>query len=401
MMLKKYLKIAGLIISGMSAFSVQAMQSFENGFKCIQKLNGHTNAVSAVYYDYTQDYLTSCSYDKTVKIWDIKNSFTCIKTLTEHTPFSEHKGWVNSLFGTKDYLVSCSQYNIIIWNIKDNFKCIKNFLGHADVIMFGSCVFNAIYTVFCTPDYLFSGAWDTTIKIWDIKNNFKYIKTLTGHAGALRSLCGTSKYLVSGSDDGSIRIWDIKSNFECIKILKGHVGGIYTVFCTDDYIISGSTDTTIKIWDIKNNFKCIKTLTGHNGALRSLCGIGKYLVSGSDDGSIRIWDINNNFECVQILKEHAGAVRSLCWTGKYLVSGSDDKTIRIWKMSKPEASNNASQNTPLSNPIGNNPLSQTPSVIQSNTCISNVQNGIAPDNNIEETGGDYLWSVYPNPQPQG
>ena len=141
----------------------------------------------------------------------------------------------------------------------EKFELIETLTGHT------SHIFSLI--TWNTPghDYLISGSSDKTIKIWKLSNlnnlqegTFECIKTLIGHTNFISSLCiwsGPSQdYLISGSWDKTIKIWNLsmtQGNGECIKTLTGHSGYISNLFTwsgSQDYLISGSRDKTIKIW---------------------------------------------------------------------------------------------------------------------------------------------------------
>lgn len=58
-------------------------------------------------------------------------------------------------------------------------------------------------------------------------------------------------FLVSCSADLTIKVWDVNNDYKCVKTLYGHD---HSVSCVDylpsgDTIISSSRDKTIKLWD--------------------------------------------------------------------------------------------------------------------------------------------------------
>ena len=60
---------------------------------------GHADWVSDILV--YQNKLITCSYDKTIKIWDL-NSHKCFKTLEGHTD------WVNNILVYQNKLITCS-----------------------------------------------------------------------------------------------------------------------------------------------------------------------------------------------------------------------------------------------------------------------------------------------------
>jgi WD40 repeat protein len=63
-----------------------------------------------------------------------------------------------------------------------------------------------------SPDgqFLASGSWDTTIKLWEVASG-REVRTLTGHTGWVLSVAFSpdGQFLASGSGDKTIKLWDI------------------------------------------------------------------------------------------------------------------------------------------------------------------------------------------------
>ena len=87
-------------------------------------VKSHSQMISKLIIDYKNKYIISCSYDKTICIWDLtkmNNKSNCLVRL------EGHKGRIYDmdLLINKDELLSCGMdKNILLWDIK-NFKLIK------------------------------------------------------------------------------------------------------------------------------------------------------------------------------------------------------------------------------------------------------------------------------------
>jgi len=112
------------------------------------------------------------------------------------------KGHTNSITGlllSEDYLLSCSEDKTIkIWLLSQG-TCVKTFLGHK----------NSVKRICLFQKGIFSSASsDSTIKFWSIKKG-SCIHTLVGHVGCVNDITvignGT---LVSGGDDKIVRFWN-------------------------------------------------------------------------------------------------------------------------------------------------------------------------------------------------
>jgi WD40 repeat protein len=124
--------------------------------ECISTMYGHTNYVRSVVF-YSNDILITGSYDKTIKVWSIKNGTgSCLKTLTGHT------GNVLSFALMSNGLLASGSNEIIIWNVT-NGSCLATLTGHTKSVR---------GLVWLSNGMLASGAQDNTIKIWNMNNYY-------------------------------------------------------------------------------------------------------------------------------------------------------------------------------------------------------------------------------------
>ncbi|GMH77433.1 hypothetical protein TrST_g9197 [Triparma strigata] len=128
-------------------------------------------------------------------------------------------------------------------------------------------------------DRLYSGAYDTYIKIWDTAS-LSCLQTLVGHKDVVCSLALHGVFLCSGSYDKSIKLWHIETGTE-VRTITGpvtqedenakntpdnpevhresnkavHLDRVNKVVFYKDgtNIISASTDKTVKRWNIAMN----------------------------------------------------------------------------------------------------------------------------------------------------
>jgi WD40 repeat protein len=113
-------------------------------------------------------------------------------------------------------------------------------------------------------------AADERIKIWDM-NQEKIRFILKGHKEAVTDLKLTKdEFLISSSEDGSIKVWDLVDLKKDVKTLKGHDNSVNALAISKkQQLISGSSDNTIKFWNLKAR-ECVHTLFGHEGAIEAL-----------------------------------------------------------------------------------------------------------------------------------
>jgi len=175
-----------------------------------------------------------------------------------------------------------------------------------------------------TTSLYVSGCKDAVIRIFNGKTH-ELVGTLPGHEKPVTSLAWVpkppgvrtgnsfSQYLVSGSWDGTAKVWDIDR--KClIATMPDHensvcVYGIRTTSSDDNtiQIATGSAGAavnnqisgfTVRLWQINvvtgNVSKTQSVANDHGGPIRDICGVsvdGKsYLVTCSNDGTARLRD---------------------------------------------------------------------------------------------------------------
>jgi WD40 repeat protein len=111
-----------------------------------------------------------------------------------------------------------------------------------------------IDTIASSPDgnYLASGSFDKTVRIWDLATGSSMLMLPLEHPPVAITYSSDGKELVSVLDSGMVNIWDAK-----IGTLQGTIetlsSSVDAVFDSPDgtQLILGMNDMTIQVWDIK------------------------------------------------------------------------------------------------------------------------------------------------------
>lgn len=314
-----------------------------------RKLIGHHDYVFAFtcFENDGINYLVSGSYDRCIKIWDLR------KSSNENTATLFPSANIYSLksfeMNQTNFITSAGYSNDIeIWNISEK-KLEYTLKGHR------SFIFALVTFVKNGHDvYLISGSDDHTIKLWNLKTR-SCVYTLQGHTNSVRSLDTFQKdgksFLASGSYDNSVKIWDLDDK-SLITTLEGHTHWIRSIVIFykkgTPILASGSRDNTVNIWNL-NNYQLIETLRKHTNRISSLSFFNLdeklFLASGSCDNTIKLWNMENYtlFKSLQV-PSHSRSLTSFTFsvdnkkendnanlhTTSYLISGHCDGNIMIW-----------------------------------------------------------------------
>ncbi len=249
----------------------------------INSFQAHSNAINRIKQSpYNNDYVATCSLDKTVKIWNISNpsDWCLIRTYTGHTNQVFGLEWIN-----ENTIASGGYDNTIkIWSINT---------GETNRTI---TIFSPVrILIFLTNSfYIASGLYSGNINIYDINNgNFK-TPTLKGQTSVNNDLIQINNdLLASSSYENFFLIWNLTTNSIQFN-LTGHTSDVFGLkLISSDVLASGSNDKTLKLWNITNG-QLIRTLTGHSNNIYwsiDILSNSQTLVSGSLDQTIKMWNL--------------------------------------------------------------------------------------------------------------
>lgn len=166
-------------------------------------------------------------------------------------------------------------------------------------------------------------------------------RTLIGHQDNVCALdVGPhGQYIVSGSWDKTAKVW---RNWECVATFKGHQQSVWAVVAVDhDRVLTASADKTIRLWSISNPGRPLTVFGGHADAVRGLTLLegGESFASCGNDGNIHLYSLHgasssSPIQPVRVLSGHTSFVYSLATIpggqGE-LVSSGEDRSVRIWR----------------------------------------------------------------------
>ncbi|MDP7205573.1 MAG: WD40 repeat domain-containing protein, partial [Pirellulaceae bacterium] len=221
----------GLSIQGRPGILLRDLQSG----KVLYELLGHQAPVTAIAFQENGARLVSGSTDKTLRVWDLKDTkFAELASL-------EHPGPLTAVAISTD----------------------------------GSQVFGA--------------SSDNGIHQWSLAEGSE-TRVLAGHSAAISSLVVGESVLVSGAADSTIRSWNTTDGAAAGNINNTAAVTSLAVSADGTTVAAGSADNMVRVWTRASGVAVV-TLAGHAGPVTSVRfdSTGKKLISVAATG-MRIWE---------------------------------------------------------------------------------------------------------------
>lgn len=236
--------------------------------------------------------------------------------------------------GSKDR--SCKMWNLVTG------QEIAALKGHPN---------NVVSVKYCSHSGLVFSVSSSYIKVWDIRDSAKCIRTLTfqpigkltGHIGPVMCLTVTQTsnqhdLVVTGSKDHYVKMFQLG---DCVTGTIGpthnfeppHYDGIECLAIQGDILFSGSRDNGIKKWDLEQQELIQQIPNAHKDWVCALAFVpGRpMLLSACRAGFIKVWNVDN-FTPIGEIKGHDSPINAICTNSKHIFTASSDLTVKFWSM---------------------------------------------------------------------
>uniref|UniRef100_A0A8C6MY55 Kinesin family member 21A n=1 Tax=Mus spicilegus TaxID=10103 RepID=A0A8C6MY55_MUSSI len=315
--------------------------------QCVHIAEGHTKAVLCV--DSTDDLLFTGSKDRTCKVWNLVTGQE-IMSLGVHPNNVVSVKYCN--YTSLVFTVSTSY--IKVWDIRESAKCIRTLTSSGQVTLGEACSASTSRTVAIpsgesqinqialnpTGTFLYAASGNA-VRMWDLKR-FQSTGKLTGHLGPVMCLTvdqisNGQDLIITGSKDHYIKMFDVTEgalgtvspthNFE-----PPHYDGIEALAIQGDNLFSGSRDNGIKKWDLAQKGLLQQVPNAHKDWV---CALGlvpghPVLLSGCRGGILKLWNVDT-FVPVGEMRGHDSPINAICVNSTHVFTAADDRTVRIWK----------------------------------------------------------------------
>jgi WD40 repeat protein len=325
------------------------------------------------------DLLASGSLDKRIYLWNIsKTDPKKWDSITQYGIPASHSSFVNDIafsptaINGRYFLASAGEDRLaILWQVpfgsiqppceKNDNVCLEAAKNEKPAIVNSVEHSGPVSTVAFSLDsaYLFTGSFDRTIKVLDIKNNKRLDGEIRGQKGFITSLAvgpveaDGSYHIASVGFDQQVILWRVTpGNFDVGKNINqaieqdGHPLRIHDKAINDviftgnsQELVSVSDDKTIAQWNlaaytpISQPNVTLSECKRPDENLTSISLANGYAVE-AQPGSNTLIILDKNKQEIDQLTEHFGPINSLALSqsGIFLASASDDQTVIIWQI---------------------------------------------------------------------
>ncbi|CED83899.1 FOG: WD40 repeat [Phaffia rhodozyma] len=256
------------------------------GNPCIRTLEGHSKAVSCLYYE--SGCLVTGSSDKTIRQWDV-NTGQCVLTM-------DILWAISSAPPPQPAPTSFDPYGPLT----------------SESILPGSNLLASVTSgAFAVPTPPYSDG------SWDMYQDFVGGVQFWGYA------------LASASGDGGVRMWDMRTG-QAHRTLLGHTGPVTCLQFDEMNIVTGSLDKTIRIWDLRMG--AVSEVLKHEFPVTSVQFDSRKIISCTGENGIDVYNRTSHQHSRLTTNGHTLPAERLRYEDKYMVSGGKDATVKVWSL---------------------------------------------------------------------
>lgn len=295
---------------------------------------GHCETVFASKFHPTDpDTLATCSYDSTVKVWNVR-TLECDATLLGAQGVLYDVAW--SPDGKR--VVACSSVGSV-YLYEDMEKAVATATYNIHKAQ--------VYSVAWHPteeNLIATASGDGRVCVVKVTDGTMHRSLTYANQAAFNAAWGVHKQehnlLAAALESGAIVIYDVARPPETVNapvaVLKGHNSRAFNTLwhpLVPGRLITTSDDGTARFWNVPDGTAVV--MRGHTSNVRGACfhhELAHIAYTGSWDATIRTWDIRTGV-CLNIVNEHVADVYGLATHPKRpftLTSTSRDTTVRVW-----------------------------------------------------------------------
>lgn len=326
---KKAIRQAGWLAHGACIYSIDDDNSLAV-WQTVDSANipvyaGHQGFIAphSLTFSPDQQFIASGGYDKTAKVWDLKNG----KILNSFQHDGQGQVWgLEFLSDNKTLLIGESgKKSIQLWDFYSD-KIIDTLEGHTISI--------EDISVSDKGQLAASASGDNSVKVWNVTEHRQLHKLENAHSGRVYAVAFSpdGKILASGGGDNRIALWNTAYG-QLIRSINTESIVSSIAFSPDGLsLVSAQNDNTLKQWETASG-KLQRSFEGHKKSVRDVAFSpdGNTLASASDDETVKLWDTDSG-NVLRNYTGHKGAALAVAFSpdGRWISSGGVDGIVRLW-----------------------------------------------------------------------
>uniref|UniRef100_A0A671SGH1 Kinesin-like protein KIF21A n=1 Tax=Sinocyclocheilus anshuiensis TaxID=1608454 RepID=A0A671SGH1_9TELE len=311
--------------------------------QCVHVAEGHTKPLLCV--DSTDDLLFTGSKDRTCKVWNLV-------TGQEIMSLGDHPSSVVSVRYCSSLVFTVSTAYVKVWDIRDSAKCIRTLTSSGQVSQGDTCGSssvaippgeNQINQIALNPSGTFLyAASGNMVRMWDLR---RFVSTgkLTGHLGPVMCLTvdqmGKGQdVVITGSKDHTVKMFDVVEGAQgsisaTHHFDPSHQDGLEALAIHGDALFTAARDSCIKKWDLTRKQLQEQVEQAHSDLLSSLAVVpgSSAVMSGCKSGLLKFWH-TDMLRALGEIRGHDSSVNDICTNSSQLFTASDDRTVKIWQV---------------------------------------------------------------------
>uniref|UniRef100_A0A8C0YMV6 Kinesin family member 21A n=1 Tax=Cyprinus carpio carpio TaxID=630221 RepID=A0A8C0YMV6_CYPCA len=302
--------------------------------QCVHVAEGHTKPLLCV--DSTDDLLFTGSKDRTCKVWNLV-------TGQEIMSLGDHPSSVVSVRYCSSLVFTVSTAYVKVWDIRDSAKCIRTLTSSGQVSQGDTCGSssvaippgeNQINQIALNPSGTFLyAASGNTVRMWDLR---RFVSTgkLTGHLGPVMCLTvdqmGKGQdVVITGSKDHTVKMFDVVEGAQgsispTHHFDPSHQDGLEALAIHGDSLFTAARDSCIKKWDLTRKQLLEQVEQAHSDLLSSLAVVpgSSAVMSGCKGGLLKFWH-TDTLRALGEIRGHDSSVNSICTNSSQLFTASE------------------------------------------------------------------------------
>ncbi|XP_024937719.1 F-box/WD repeat-containing protein 9 isoform X2 [Cephus cinctus] len=237
-----------------------------------------------------------------------------------------HEGWIWDLTAIDNTVYSCSwDRTVKAWELTNT--------GLTHLTTYEMIVSGALLCVTSCSDLpiFATGSFSKTVLVFDPRKGYSPIARYQPHNRAVIRLSMNSDYILSASEDKSVSIWDQRAGRIMKTVMISKESFPMSVSMNKGIVYVGDSGAKLHVLNPKKDFELKKCYTTkHEKAITGLHVAPGCLITGSLDKTVIIWSPTDPPQHVETLTSPYGEVPSIDYMNEVLaVSGTDG--IKIWR----------------------------------------------------------------------